>query len=213
VHSVPGGSSRERLATQGDRIVLDRVVWTGRGGGTEVEYLRLSEVDAHGRLASSIVFDPEDRRAAFGEAFRRFLAGEAAGVPWPASLLALGAAFGRRDWNAMRRALSDDIVIRDHRPLGLGVTTAEEWIASLRAATDLAPDVSTETFRTLAWNRHGRVTMLRLIGTLRDGGPFENVFIGVQLADGEHMTGYEFFDVTDADRALARFEELCSQRA
>jgi hypothetical protein len=43
----------------------------------------------------------------------------------------------------------------------------------------------------------------------RDGGPFENVFVNVVLVDRDLIQRYEFFDLTDADRALARFSELC----
>jgi ketosteroid isomerase-like protein len=47
-------------------------------------------------------------------------------------------------------------------------------------------------------------------GTTRDGGPFENAFVAILLTRGDQVQRYEFFDVGDTDRALARFEELCA---
>jgi hypothetical protein len=54
--------------------------------------------------------------------------------------------------------------------------------------------------------------VVRRFGTLRDGGPFENFFVVVASTEGRHVPRYEIFDVADADRALACFDELCTQR-
>jgi hypothetical protein len=95
----------------------------------------------------------------------------------------------------------------------MGECDREQWIDSLRTLADLAPDMDWELSRLLAWNRHGLVGQGRLFGTARDGGPFENAFVAVLLTRGDLVQRYEFFDVGDPDRALARFEELCAQRA
>lgn len=78
---------------------------------------------------------------------------------------------------------------------------------------DLAPDAQVESVQILAWNRHGAVSVLVARGTRTSagGGPFENSAICVMLTDGERITHYEAFDVTDTDRALARFAELCAK--
>jgi len=111
----------------------------------------------------------------------------------------------------MRECLADDAVICDRRALGIMVEIGrDQWIDSLRALADLAPDAAIEVFRILAWNRHGRVSLSRVYGSMKDAGPFENVFVGVYLTDRERIQRYEFFDVGDTDRALARFEELCA---
>ena len=98
-----------------------------------------------------------------------------------------------------------------------GMGTAEvrlhEWIESLRVMTDLAQGWGGETFRILAWNRHGRADVNRQFGTLRDGGPLETVFVRVIVTDGDRIQRYEVFDVGDTDQALARFAELCAVRA
>ena len=43
------------------------------------------------------------------------------------------------------------------------------------------------------------------------GGPFENVFV-VVLTDGDRIHNLEVFDIEDAERAVARFDELCGER-
>jgi hypothetical protein len=78
---------------------------------------------------------------------------------------------------------------------------------------DLAPDVGVETLWIIAWNRHGRVESSRVFGTLRDGGPFENLLLRVLVTDDDCIQHFDSFDVGDADRAVARFEELCAARA
>ena len=96
----------------------------------------------------------------------------------------------------------------------MGEVDRDQWVESLRTLAELAPDMDWEQFRILAWNRHGRVGMGRLFGTTtRDGGPFETAFVAVLLTRGDRVERYEFFDLVDTDRALARFDELCSGRS
>ena len=214
----PGtGYERELVATFGERIALDRLAWAGEtddGIRWEADRLRLTEVDAEGRIRASINFDDDDRSAALAEAEARFVAGEAASTGGQAPILAFHGAFGRHDWEAVRESLDPDAVIRDHRPLGLGVSTGDEWLESLRVLADLAPDVDAQTFRILAWNRHGRVDVTRLGGTMPDGGgAFENILVAVNVTAGDRLQRCELFAVGDADQALARFEELCSHLA
>jgi hypothetical protein len=205
----------ELLATVGERVSLDRIAYTGdvEGSAFEGEFLRLSEVDAEGRLCAVIHFDADGRSDAFGEAHARFAAGEAGTIGGQAPIAALHLAIARHDWEALRGCLAPDAVIHDHRPLRLGELGPDPWVESLRVQVELAPDVNAEAFRILAWNRHGRVHLMRVFGTLREGGPFENVFVTVFLTEGDRIQRQEFFDLADADRALARFEELCSGRA
>ena len=44
------------------------------------------------------------------------------------------------------------------------------------------------------------------------GGPFENVFVAVVLTAGNHLVRSEVFPITDAERALAHFAELCANQ-
>ncbi len=206
--------ARELIGTAGDRIALERILCSGgpAGGPVELEHLRLTEVDAEGRLRAVIRFDLDDRVDAFAEAQDRFVAGEAAAVGGQAPFAAARRALGRHDWDALRSCLAPDLVFCDHRALGMGTLGPDQWVESLRVRVDLAPDADAEWFRILAWNCHGCVSVGRAFGTLRDGGPFENVFVVVALVDGDRIQRFEIFDIADADRALARFEELCAGR-
>jgi tetratricopeptide (TPR) repeat protein len=204
----------EPIATVGDRIALDRIAFAGDydGGTFEGEFLRLTEVDADGRLRAVIHFDLDDGRAAFAEAQARFAAGEASVIGGQAPITALIRAIGRRDWQALSNVLAPDAAICDRRALAImGEVSGAQWVESLRTLADLAPDMDWELIRILTWNRHGRVGVGRLFGTTRDGGPFENAFVAVLLTSGDHVQRYEFFDIGDADRAVARFEELCAE--
>ena len=217
IQQIASGGGRfesERIATIGDRIVLDCLAWAGEFDEAhwEVDMLRLTEIDADGRLRASINFDLDDRSAAFAEAHSRFAAGEAAAVGGQAPFATVGLAFQQHDWETVRGCLADDAVIWDRRPLGIGAFHRDQWIDSLRALADLAPDVASEVFRILAWNRYGRVSLIRAYGSMRDAGPFENVFVAVHLIDSDRIQRYELFDVGETDRALARFAELCTPR-
>jgi len=217
VREEPGARvDRKLIGTAGDRIALERIVWSGgpTGSPVEREHLRLTEVDAEGRIRASIRFDPDDRAAAFHEAFARFGAGEAAGIGGQAPIQAFGVALERREWEDLRACLGEDLVFHDHRTLGFGVLRREEWIESLRTIVDLAPDWYGEMMQILVWNRHGRVDVNRAFGTMPDGGgPFERLNIGIFVTAGDRIRHIEVFDVADADRALARFEGLCAGRA
>jgi ketosteroid isomerase-like protein len=211
-----GGSvERDRIATAGDRIALERDLLIGEPGGgpVEIENLRLTEVDADGRIRAVIRFDPDDRAAAFAEAQARFAAGEAAASGGQAAFGAFLPALTRHDWQALRSCLAEDAVIWDRRALGiLGTLDRDQWLESLTAAAELAPDVDWEVTRILTWNGRGRVHLTRMFGT-RDGGPFESPIMNVILTGGDRIERFEFFDVADADQALARFEELSAGRS
>ena len=73
-------AKHELLGTVGDRIALHQIAWSGASDATrfELDRHRIVEVDAEGKLRALILFDPDDRRAAFAEAQARFAAGEAA---------------------------------------------------------------------------------------------------------------------------------------
>jgi ketosteroid isomerase-like protein len=208
----PASGERELIATAGDRISLERVLWRGEPDGAPVEreHLRLTEVDAEGWIRAAIRFDPEDRAAAFAEAGARFTAGEAAAVGGQARILAFASATRQHDWEACRSCLAEGFVLWDRRAPGvLGTLDRDQWVESLRAAVDLATDFNFELLRILTWSCLGRVHQVRMVGT-RDGGPFENTFLSVMLVNDDRIQRNELFDVADADRALARFEELCA---
>jgi hypothetical protein len=199
----------ELLGTVGERISIARVAYTGgpEGSAFEGEFLLLSEVDAAGRVRTVIHLDLEDRGLAFVEAHARFAAHEAAGSPAQAVMSELVSAFTRHDREALRACFAPDARVHDRRTLGFGELGVEQWIESMQALSELAPDYRLEPFRILRWTEHGRVAVTRICGT-REGGPFEIVHVNVFVTEGGRIRGFERFDTSDADRALARFAEL-----
>ncbi len=210
VRAWPGRETRrEPVATAGERLSIDRIFFTADPDGSafDGEFLRVTEIDAEGRLHAVLHFDPEDRATAFIEAHRRFAAGEA-GAAGRDPVSELGVAFTRHAWEELRSCLAEDAAICDHRRLGYETFDREGWLASLAVFAELAPDVRSEPFRVLAWNRRGRASLTRVLGTTRDGAEFENLLVSVFLAPGDRILRFEMFDIADVDRALARFEEL-----
>jgi hypothetical protein len=210
---IPSGSAEseiELLGTAGERVALGRMLWRGElgGGPIELERLRVTEVDAEGRTRAVIWFDVDDRAAAFEEAWTRFLAGEAAGLAGLDILMMR--AFNRREWELWERSFTEDVAVRDHRTLGLSELPFGEWLASLRAWVELAPDVHIEVLRVLRWSARGCVFLSRAFGT-HQGGAFEQEpAIAVAVTRGQLLQRCEFFDAAEAERALARFDELCA---
>jgi len=201
----------EIIAMLGERIALQRMAVKGGPEGGEFELLhriRLFDLDAAGKIRTVILFDLDDRKLAFVEALERFAAGEAAETGGVAPYAAFIRAFAAHDWDAARRTLAPDFVFDDRRTLGPGRLDRDQWIASLQAQAALAPGLAGEVRRVLAWNRHGLVAELRTCGMVEGGGPFENVFLAVFMTSGDGVRSSTAFDLTDADRALARFAEL-----
>ncbi len=213
--SLPGVRIETPLiGTFGERISIDQIFWSGapEGGAFEFERIRVLEIDEEGRFRRAILFDPDDRPAAFDEAHARFVAAEGA-AGGQAPIAALFRAAGLGDWETVRASLAPDLAYHDHRNLGLGTFGRDAWVESLRALSDLADEMHVEAFCTLAWNGHGHVARTRQFGTVAGGGPFENVFIVVWLTDGDRIFIVEVFDLDDAERAVARFNELCAAAA
>jgi hypothetical protein len=204
------------IGTLGDRIVLDQIRWFGKPGGDafEFERVRLLEVGADGLLRAVLFFDPEDRFAASIEGLARFAAGEAAGSAGIAPMLAFARALCDRDWDTARECFAPDLALVDHRPLSLGALDREQWIDSLRASDDLSIGLTWDLFRVLAWSEQGIVVGIRRLGTIADGGgPFENELFTTALVVAGRIQRYDVFGEADAERAVARFGELCAQQA
>jgi hypothetical protein len=198
----------ETLATIGNRIAISTITWIGNEDATQLHRISLIEADDSGRLRSVTLYDPRSRAEATLESLDRFAAGEAAGSDGAATYAAFVRALARRDWEAARERLSPTLRFDDHRPLRLGVLDGEQWLESLRAGASLAPDIAFEVSRVLAWKSHGFVLSLRSYGNLRDGGPFENVFLCIAIASGGRLTHVVPYPVDACDEAIARFEEL-----
>jgi hypothetical protein len=131
------GTSRQLLATRGDRLALERCTFTSSardGGPAEFEMLNVSEVDADGRRVATVSFDPEDLDAAYAELDDRYVAGEAAAfaasVRW---VSAFRRVLASRDVEVEGAALlTADFVVHDHGPLGWGTLDRPAYVESLK---------------------------------------------------------------------------------
>jgi len=205
---------RRLLATTGERVAIEHMLWTQRASGeeSEIEVLRVTEVDSAGRIVAVVILDADDRAAAFDEARARFIAGEAADVGAQNAIAVMNRAIAAADWSAFRESLSHDFEMRDLRTLGHGEFARDAHVESVRALAGLGSGVHVEQLRLLAWNRHGSVSVVRTTGVNAAGGEFELLAVGVAIASGDRVALLERYDLTDAERALARFGELCAER-
>jgi ketosteroid isomerase-like protein len=214
------------LATAGDRLALARVRFAGpaaesapsaetfdpvrdaRWAGFEIEVLQVIEVDAEGRILASILFDPDDRRAASAEMLERYARSDEARCI-PAAFFESMRAGNARDLDRVRALLPDDFVFDDHRRTGLGrLESAADYLASLAALFELVSARAFESLYVVAAERHGLLGMTRAFGTLADGGEFEQVFVSLTLFRDDRIVGMEMFEPEDLDVARARFQEL-----
>ncbi len=199
---------RTVLATAGDRLSLQRMVWVAGNGGqtSEVECLEINEVDGEGRFIGNVIFDPHDRRAADAELFER-----SARSAFPPLVADTARAFRDRDHERMRAGMRADFVFDDHRRTGLGrIEGADAYLAALRALYDLSRDASVGMpLYYLAIEPHGHLCVAHTVGMLPEGGEFESVFVTlIWFPEGGRLAGVELFELEDLDAARARFAGL-----
>jgi hypothetical protein len=122
-------------------------------------------------------------------------------------------ALNDHDLGCMRAALPDDFVFHDHRRTGVGrIGNADDYIASIAAMLQQAPDLTTDVLYHVAAERHGSLSVGRMFGTLAGGGEFESVYVRLNVYEENRCTGTELFEIEDLALARARFEELRSAR-
>ena len=194
------------MATRGDRLVLSRVRFSGRNEGAEdflAEVLGVIEINVDERIGTVVVFDLDDVDAAFGELDARYLAGEAAAHAHTWSVIARGyAALNRREIPAT----SPDWVNIDHRRS----TSFEpgDLAPYIRSLWDVASDVAVYIETVHRVSDFGALVSSVTRGRSREGFDAEWPEINLLAVDGELITRAEFFDETDLDVALERFDEL-----
>ncbi len=192
------------IATRGERLVLTRVRLSGRDQRPEAfhsEMLGIVEIDADNRVAARFLFDLNDIDAAFEELDARYLAGDAAAHAHIWSVIALTtAAFNRHE------LLATDWVTIDHRTLA--PIDASALPAAMRAAWDLTPNFSTHIEAVHQLSGLGAVVTYTAYGTSLEGFAAEWRMVDLVTVEGDRISRVEFFDETDLDAALARFDEL-----
>src|SRR5262249_24475376 len=202
--------ARRLVRTLGDRIAVEHVsaISGPDDGRADFEYLCLTEVDESGRILATVAFDPDDWRAADAECWTRGLAVDpAAATLLPISEFVLGV--NDHDPVRVRAALADDLVLHDHRLVGLGVVEgADAYLESVAALWRLVPDDHIEAAFELTRERHGVVAVGVSVGTLPEGGTYERPLVIAYVVAGGRITRLEFFEPEDVDAALVRFAEL-----
>ncbi|MBX3023588.1 AAA family ATPase [bacterium] len=210
---VPGSRFAIRpLATRGERLALSHIVYEGEvggsGGALAIEYLGLDEVDAEGRSAFVVLFDPDAVDAAHAELDRRYDAGEGAVHGGVVTRFIQGVA--ARDWAGVAALCAPTLVEHDHRRLtGLGTTRgADQWVENnVRVWLDLAPDIVARQTHVRGCAR-GILAEIALAGS-REGGAFALAFVAVIELDAQwRFTRIDVYDVDQLALARARFAEL-----
>jgi class 3 adenylate cyclase/tetratricopeptide (TPR) repeat protein len=215
---VPASHFTTRLlATRGERLSLSLHLFAGEvaGGGGPLamdDHLVLHEVDRDGRIVAIVLFDLEDRNAAYDELDARWAADEAAAHPlaskWLTDYLRF---FAARDWNAMTTLFAPELVGENHRLVGWGTLHGPAAVVStMQAQIELAPDTQerVDHVRTCedavlfeyAW--HGT----------HAGGAFENLWIVlVELdADGRGRRA-DVWEAEQLEQARARFDAIAGR--
>ena len=123
------------------------------------------------------------------------------------------AALDRRDWDAAATFLAPTFVGQDHRLVGWGTLHGPAgFLVAVQALVELALDVRVRTQHLRASSR--ALLQDKLWSGTRDGGAFENPFLGVIELDGDgRAIRTDVYDPHHLERALARFEELRPARA
>ncbi|HTR49771.1 MAG TPA: hypothetical protein VMJ10_03625 [Kofleriaceae bacterium] len=194
------------IATRGERLILTRTRYSGRGPLPQAyqgDVLHVIEVDASQRISAVFVFDPDDFGAAIAELETRYLAGEAAAHARTWSVIA--GTFASVSQGELP-AMTPDCVTNDHRRVTAFAPGA--MTAYIRAGWDID-----QTIRTYAEVVHrlsdlGAVCTYAAHGVSREG--FEGEWRGVNVAtvEGNLVNCAELFDEADVDAAVARFEQL-----
>ncbi len=202
------------VATRGDRLALTHTTFLRPSGvGWEVHVFYVIEVDDDGRLRSLSCYDFEDRRRAISDLDERWKASRDA--PWfAATATEMVDALNQADWDRWAGGTTGDFVHVDHRPAALGelrgTRAFTDAVANLRA---VIPDLFTYVSRVHDFDRDGFAVEFVNLGTSVDGNPVELAFHAVVQARGQKkVSRTEWFPIDRLDAALARFQQLGSDR-
>ncbi|WP_242660531.1 BTAD domain-containing putative transcriptional regulator [Mycobacterium kubicae] len=194
------------IATRGDRLVLWRSHWSGvnqRPQTFEMDGLHVTEVDADGRAAAVVAFDPDDLDAATAELDRRYLAGEAAAHAHTWSVIMQ--AYAALNRHALAPTTKDWVNI-DHRRLvgidkgGLSAYLRATWADSQQSRFYV------ESVHRLT-DKGALFTRVALEAS-QQGFDAEWRGIDILLVEGNLISRCEIFDEDEVNAAAARFEQL-----
>ena len=193
------------IATRGDRLTLARNRMSGRDPRPDAfrtDVLTVVEINADNRIATQVVFDPDDIDAAFEELDARYLAGEAAdhAHTWSVMMQTCAAINTREIFPT-----TADFVDIDHR--SFAAIGSGDLKAYIRAAlNDGVYNIYIEAAHRLG--DLGAVVTLVSRGTSHEGFDGEWRMTDIFTFEGDLLSRCEMFDESDLDAALARFDEL-----
>ena len=202
----------EPVAIRGNRLALIHYRYRDRADPecpVVIEALGLLEVGDDGLLAYFVLFDANDRDAAFGELTERWIAsGEVAHPNVIRAADRAVAIMNRQDWDGLASVFTGAIYV-NHRQLGdEGGGTAHDFMTSVRAIAALVPDLHTELSEILRYSSDALLVRTVVKGTSADGTPVEIPIDAIDQFDGDRVIRVELFDPDQRQLALARFDEL-----
>jgi len=204
----------EPIAIRGNRLGLTRERSRDIGEADRpivVETLTLTEVNDDELVHYTVIFDPDDINAAFGELTSRWIAsGEVAHPEVIEAGNRLVEISNRHDWDALAEANADATYV-NHRQLPAAGDTIADHMTSTRMMASLIPDVWVEVASVLTHSATGAVAQIVVKGTSSDGVAIEVPVVTLAVLNGERLTHVEIFDPDQRELALARFEELNRQ--
>lgn len=122
------------------------------------------------------------------------------------------AAYHARDWRALRDMLSPDLQALDRRPLGWGsLEGPEAYMKLIEGGVELAPDARLAVAPIVLGARAGVFRWMGRGHLAEGGGEYELEFVTLNVAKEGLVTHIEYFEPADAQRAVARFEEIGAQ--
>ena len=171
--------------------------------------LGVVEVDESGDAIRRVIFGGDDLDAAFDELDERFVAGEGSSAARVVQAgIAIRRAFVDRDWQTIAGAFRPDAVLQDHRPLGWGRITVDQYVDSLRGLVDLVPGARLDITHVLASDpdRSLYVTTELAEG---DGDVFEVPMLIVSPFDADgRIFRADTYALDQVDDAWARYHAL-----
>ena len=139
-------------------------------------------------------------RAARDDDVRRRFTGAATALGW-------FTAINQRDWPALLVTVDPDLVVRDHRPVGIGtVTGAAAYVETIRQGVEVIPDAVWRMRDLLAFDEAGKLALeLQVVGIV-DGGEVELASVCVAGANESGLTvTFDIYAIDQREEVLAQF--------
>ena len=202
VFEVGGGFETEVVALRGDDLALGSLrIVAGNDVSDRVVVARLD----NGLVRELVFFDVDQLREAYDELDRQWVEFGDGSSDWLAVFGALRQSFESGNAVDMGSLLDDDFVSVDHRPLGFGTRTADEYVATLRP--DSAGATAMASIQLLEPIEVGEAgALLRLRFNYADDSSAD--LLSVTQRRDSRVVRQEVFPLDRLDDARRCFEEL-----